>query len=140
MVQYVVRAGKFSGDEFSFLMPENGAARERIRRELDRCASHGGFALVTIAPPKRPRTTGKGSQNHHLNGHIMQLCAETGNSYDTVKGAVKMIAVEQMGFPYTTIAGHIVPQGESACGTEECAKLIEAAHILAADYGIILQE
>ena len=93
-----------------------------------------------MQPPKRPRTTGKDSQNHHLNGHIMQIVNETGNSYEVVKYCVKMIAVEQLGYPYKTIAGQIIPQPESESSTDECAKLIEAAHMLAADQGILLQE
>jgi len=115
--------------------------REAIRRELVKCRDkHNDYVLVTIQPPKRPRTTGDGSQNHHLNGHIMQICAETGNDYDAVKNAVKMLAVEQMGYPYTDFHGVITPKGESESSTDECAKLIEAAHILAADLGIILKE
>lgn len=32
-----------------------------------------------------------------------------------------------------------VPQSEAGCSTEECAKLIEAAHVWAAHHNIILQ-
>ena len=70
----------------------------------------------------------------------MQICNETGNSYEAVKNAVKMIAVEQMEYPYTDFHGVITPKPERECSTEECAKLIEASHILAADLGLILQE
>ena len=125
----------------AFAVPTDAAIREAIRRELVKCRDkHNDYVLVTIASPKRPRTTGDGSQNHHLNGHIMQICAETGNDYDVVKNAVKMIAVEQMGYPYTDFHGVITPKPESESSTDECAKLIEAAHILAADLGIILKE
>ena len=125
----------------AFAVPTDTAIREAIKRELVKCRDkHNDYVLVTIAPPKRPRTTGDGSQNHHLNGHIMQICVETGNDYDAVKNAVKMIAVEQMGYPYTDFHGVITPKSESESSTDECAKLIEAAHILAADLGIILRE
>jgi hypothetical protein len=70
----------------------------------------------------------------------MQICNITGNDYDAVKNAVKMIAVEQMGYPYTDFHGVITPKAESETDTSECAKLIEAAHILSADLGIILKE
>ncbi|ERF61719.1 hypothetical protein HMPREF0860_1574 [Treponema socranskii subsp. socranskii VPI DR56BR1116 = ATCC 35536] len=70
----------------------------------------------------------------------MQICNVTGNDYEAVKNAVKMIAVEQMGYPYTDFHGVITPKPESESSTDECAKLIEAAHILAADLGIILKE
>ena len=43
-------------------------------------------------------------------------------------------------YPYETIAGHIVLRRESDTNTAECALLIEAAHYIAADLGIILRE
>lgn len=140
MVQYVLKRVDIAG-RIAFEPPADSGAQEAIKRELRKCRDkHNDYVLVTIQPPKRPRTTGEGSQNHHLNGHIMQICNETGNDYDTVKQAVKMIAVENMGFPYRTIAGRIIPQHESESSTDECAKLIEAAHVLAAQLSIILQE
>ena len=140
MVQYVLKRVEITG-RIAFEPPADSSASEIIKRELRKCRDkHNDFVLVTLQPPKRPRTTGKDSQNHHLNGHIMQICNETGNDYESVKNAVKMIAVENMGYPYNTIGGHIIPQRERDCSTDECAKLIEAAHLLAADLGIILQE
>ena len=140
MVQYVLKLADIAG-HIALEPPTDPAARANIKHELTKCREkHNGFVLITMQPPKRPRTTGKDSQNHHLNGHIMQIVNETGNDYETVKYCVKMIAVENMAYPYKTIAGHIIPQPESQASTDECAKLIEAAHILAADLGIILQE
>lgn len=140
MVQYVLKRVTIAG-KIAFEVPQDTAARANIKHELEKCRDkYNDFVLVTMQPPKRPRTTGPESQNHHLNGHIMQIVNETGNNYEVVKYCVKMIAVEQMGYPYTTIAGHIIPQPESESSTDECAKLIEAAHMLAADQGIILQE
>lgn len=140
MVQYVLKRTFYAG-HIAFDLPQDAGAREAIRRELERCKNkNNDYVLVTMQPPKRPRTTGEGSQNHHLNGHIMQICNETGNDYDTIKYCVKMLAVEQMGYPYKTVAEHILPQPERQSSTDECAKLIEAAHVLAAELGIILQE
>lgn len=139
-MQYVLKRIEIAG-RIAFEPPADLGASERIRQELRKCRDkHSDFVLVTLQLPKRPRTTGEDSQNHHLNGHIMQICNETGNDYESVKNAVKMIAVENMGYPYNTIGGHIIPQRERDCSTDECAKLIEAAHLLAADLGIILQE
>lgn len=140
MVQYVLKRDNLRG-RIVFIPPENPAAQENIKHELRKCRDkYNDFVLVTMQPPKRPRTTGKDSQNHHLNGHIMQICNETGSDYETIKYCVKMIAVEQFGYPYRIIAGHIIPQPESASSTDECALLIEAAHMLAAQLSIILQE
>ena len=140
MVQYVLKRVNIAG-KIAFEPPSDLGANENIKRELCKCRDkHNDYVLVTIQPPKRPRTTGKDSQNHHLNGHIMQICAETGNDYDAVKDAVKMLAVSTMGYPYKTIGGQIVPQRERDASVDECALLIEAAHVLAADLGIILKE
>ena len=140
MVQYVLKRATVAG-KIAFIPPADSGAGEAIKRELRKCRdNHNDFVLLTIQPPKKPRTTGEGSQNHHLNGHIMQICNETGNSYNAVKDEVKRIAVEMMGYPYEIVHGHIHPQGESESSTEECAKLIEAAHVLAAEQGIILKE
>ena len=140
MVQYVLRRVDIAG-RIAFEPPADSGAQEAIKRELRKCRDkHHDYVLLTLQPPKRPRTTGEGSQNHHLNGHIMQICNETGSSYNAVKDEIKRIAVENMGYPYELVNGHIHPQGESECSTDECAKLIEAAHVLAADLCIILQE
>ena len=140
MVQYVLKRAFFAG-HIAFDLPQDAGAREAIRRELERCRDkNNDYVLVTLQPPKQPRTTGAYSQNHHLNGHIMQICNNTGSSYNAVKDEIKRIATEEMGYPYEEINGHIYPIGESESSTDECALLIEAAHVLAADLGIILQE
>ena len=140
MVQYVLKRAFFAG-HIAFDLPQDAGAREAIRRELTRCRDkNNDYVLLTMQPPKRPRTTGKDSQNHHLNGHIMQICQETGNTYDAIKYCVKMLAVEEMGYPYELIDGHIWPKSERESSTDECALLIEAAHVWAAHHGIILQE
>lgn len=140
MVQYVLRRVNIAG-RIAFEPPADDGANANIKHELRKCRDkHNDYVLVTLQPPKKPRTTGEGSQNHHLNGHIMQICNETYNSYAAVKDEVKRIAVETMGYPYEIVNGHIHPKGESDSSTDECALLIEAAHVLAADLGIILQE
>ena len=139
MVQYVLRRVNIAG-KIAFEPPADAGANENIKHELRKCRDkHNDYVLVTLQPPKRPRTTGKDSQNHLLNGIIVQICEETGNDYDSVKDAVKMIAVEQLAYPYKTIGGKIIPQRERDCSIEECSKLIEAAQMLAADLGIIVR-
>ena len=139
MVQYVLKRVTIAG-RIAFEPPVDKAADANIKHELRKCRDkYGDYVLVTMQPPKRPRTTGKDSQNHLLNGIIVQICEETGNDYDSVKDAVKMIAVEQLAYPYKTIGGKIIPQRERDCSVEECSKLIEAAQMLAADLGIIVR-
>ena len=139
MVQYVLKRVTIAG-RIAFEPPADKAADANIKHELRKCRDkYGDYVLVTMQPPKRPRSTGKDSQNHLLNGIIVQICEETGNDYDSVKDAVKMIAVEQFAYPYKTIGGKIIPQRERDCSVEECSKLIEAAQMLAADLGIIVR-
>ena len=140
MVQYVLRRVNIAG-KIAFEPPADDGANANIKHELRKCRDkHNDYVLVTIQPPKHRRTTGEHSQNHHLNGHIMQICNETKNSYNAVKDEIKRIATEEMGYPYEEINGHIHPIGEIKSSTDECAKLIEDARVLAADLGIILQE
>ena len=139
MVQYVLRRVNIAG-RIAFEPPADDGANANIKHELRKCRDkYGDYVLVTMQPPKRPRTTGENSQNHLLNGILVQICEETGNDYDSVKDAVKMIAVEQLAYPYKTIGGKIIPQRERDCSVEECSKLIEAAQMLAADLGIIVR-
>ena len=139
MVQYVLKRVTIAG-RIAFEPPADKAADANIKHELRKCRDkYNDYVLVTLQPPKKPRTTGENSQNHFLNGIIVQICEETGNDYDSVKDAVKMIAVEQLAYPYKTIGGKIIPQRERDCSVEECSKLIEAAQMLAADLGIIVR-
>lgn len=103
---------------------------------------------VTIRPQRKARSTGEKSQNKHLNGHIQQICQETGNDFQDVKEYIKSRAVS-MGYPMLTKPdGQIIvnpygePRGisEADSNTEECAILIEVAHMLASEYGIVLKE
>ena len=124
-----------------FEAPSEPELQEALRNILRTCQDkYNDYVSVTFKPPYKPRTTGKGSQNHHLNGHIMQICNVTGNDYETIKYCIKMTAAEQFGYPTQTVAGHVVPKRESDCDTSECAMLIEASHYLAAQLGIILRE
>lgn len=122
-------------------IPEDKGIQEALKKILVSCREkYNDFVQVTLKPPYRPRSTGARSQNHHLNGHIVQLCNITNHSYDEIKYCVKMKAVEALDYPYTIINGYLLPKSEHECDTEECAKLIEAAHLLAADWQIALKE
>jgi len=131
----------YSKGHLCFEVPHDPQLRTLLADLLTICSKKDAdYVSVTLRRPRKPRTTGPKSQNHHLNGHILQLCQETGNDYDSVKNAVKMLAVTQLGYPYVEIAGQIVPKKESDSSTEECALLIEATHLVAADLGLILRE
>jgi len=105
------------------------------------------FVTIRISNVHRPRSTGYGSQNHHLNGHIQQLAEYTGNHFEVVKLEVKNRAIG-MGYPMFVVDGRVKedihgrPMGisESDASVEECSLLIEAVHQLAAEIGYVLRE
>jgi len=101
--------------------------------------SRTNFFRVQISHPRRPRTTGEKSQNHHINGHIQQIALETGNDFETVKTYVKKQAVS-MGYPFDSFQGDIIPWSERRIDRQQAAILIEACHRLAAELGIFLTE
>jgi len=95
---------------------------------------------VRLDKPRRPRSTGKRSQNAHLNGHVQQIAAYTGDSFDDVKEHIKRESVA-MGYPvYTDSFGVVHVQSESECDTTECAMLIDTAHRIASFLGVELKE
>lgn len=109
-----------------------------LRQELDR--KRLSQAYVKLGKPRKPRTTGEYSQSHHLNGHVQQIAAETGDEFDDVKMEIKRRAIKR-GYPFRTDSfGNVVPQSEADCSTVECAMLIEEAHDVAAFLNIKLKE
>ena len=106
-----------------------------------------GFVTIRLSNVHRTRSTGERSQNHHINGHCQQIATETGNPFDVVKLEVKHRAID-MGYPMLHVNGEVKldlwgrPMGisEADSSVEECAILIEAAHMLAAELGIVLEE
>ena len=99
----------------------------------------GQFVRLTAEIWRKKRSTGPWSQNHHCNGHCQQISESTGQDFATVKAMAKIQAMD-MGYPFTTYKDRVIPKSEADCDTAECALLIEAAHMIAADLGIILQE
>ncbi len=120
----------------SFELPEMFRAAWWAMKENDK----SGYWNVRITKPKKPRTTGKKSQNTHANGHIQQICMETGNSFTAVKERMKELAVSR-GYPIETLPdGSIKPISEADIDTVEAGYLIDTIHQFADEYGIRLIE
>jgi hypothetical protein len=94
---------------------------------------------VTLKKPGRPRTTGAFSQSHCINGYCQQIATATGQDFDTVKMAMKRLAVSR-GYPFRTekFTGEIVPYSETEINTEQAAILIETIIQFASEYNIRL--
>ena len=99
-----------------------------------------GYWNVKISRPKRPRTTGPESQNHHFRGHCRDIIEQTGNSMTAVATAVKEHAVEFFGYPEDEVFGKMKPRSEADLDTVECGLLIDATHHFAAEWNYWLKE
>ena len=106
--------------------------RQSYNDMLEYCINkRGGYISVTFYPPRKPRSTGENSQNHHLNGHITQISQFTGEDFDYIKAHIKRTAIKR-GYPTrTTKLGDVEPISESDSTTEECAMLVETTHEVA---------
>lgn len=108
----------------------------------------GGFTGMKLIPPRTRRSTGKGSQNHHLNGHCQFIAMELGQPFEDVKKYVKQMAIDQGypiaedldGVPMVDLWGQSVPISEADASVEECGFAIEASHRFAVEYGLVLPE
>jgi len=116
-------------------------------QERDR-KSPAPYYTLKIDTPRKPRTTGEKSQNHHVNGHCQQIAQETGQPFEDVKKYAKQFAIT-MGYPILTgpdgepvndFWGKAQGISESDATTEDAAILIEAIHHLAAHLEIELRE
>lgn len=116
--------------------------------EIEECArTCKGRVHILVEPEKRIRSTGPGSQGHHLNGHIQQIAMFTGQPFEDIKKYVKQRAIDmgypmlkRLGQPVVDLWGQPVGISEADSTTAECALLIEQTHILASELGIILRE
>lgn len=120
---------------------------DEIKAAIRECDEAGKQVHILVEPEKRRRTTGAGSQSHHLNGHIQQIAMFTGQPFDDIKKYIKQQAIsmgypmlERFGNPVTDLWGNPVGISEKDSTTAQCALLIEATHMLAAELGIILME
>lgn len=105
------------------------------------------YLQVTFQAPFRPRSTGRGSQSHRINGFVAQIAAHTGDDFDTVKIRCKQRAIGR-GWPFVTMEEDIngvthefkVAKSEADASVEEAKFLIEAIEQYAGECGVILEE
>jgi hypothetical protein len=100
-----------------------------------------GYLKIGISKPGRPRTTGERSQNHAINGYCQQIAVETGQDFETVKQAMKRMAIGA-GYPFRTEAmtGEVIPFSESEIDSTQAAVLIQTIKRFAAEYQIRLRD
>ena len=100
----------------------------------------GSYISIILHPPRKPRTTGYKSQNHHFNSHCVQIAQEVGEDFDVVKMEIKKRAIKR-GYPTRTTKFHdLIPISESEASTVDCGHLIDQAHEVADFLGMKLKE
>ncbi len=134
-------------DHYSLKLPED--YKQAMHMLMKHCfEKKGGFCSFSIMPPRKARSTGKGSQSHHINGHCQQIAALIGQPFEDVKKYIKAQAVSR-GFPILEkedgtavldLWGNVQGISEADCSSEECSLLIEEVHQFAAEYNIKLRE
>ena len=95
---------------------------------------------VRIGRPRKPRTTGPLSQNHHFRGHCKDIMEQTGNSMTAVATELKEHAVEFFGYPEDEVFKKMKPRSEADLDTVEEGVLIDATHHFAAEWNFWLRE
>ena len=99
----------------------------------------GDVYTLEVVPYEEKRSTGPYSQNHHINGHIQQLAAAQNVTCAVMKRYVKIRAAE-MGYPSEVWRGVVEFKSEAKATVEEARLLIDAAHLIASEYGLTLYE
>lgn len=137
------------------LSPEEAVeAQEYIKwyegkKNVHTTAGYGALYRVSFRRPVKPKSTGAHSQNAHFNGHVAQIAEETGNDFADVKMYIKKQAMRR-GYPpmfsedgdivFSMNDGEPIPQSEKDATSDQANMLIEEAHVLAAELGILLKE
>ena len=134
-------------DLISFELPPE--YRTEYAMLVKQAAEKGDYWRASLEPWRKKRSTGEKSQNHHFNSHVQQIAQETGNDFADVKLFVKRQAMRD-GLPaktrpdgsivYSLTDGEPVPISEADMDTQQCYWCIEVCHLIAAEFGVTLQE
>ena len=112
---------------------------EGYQLSIDALADKNERLTVSISKPRKPRTTGPGSQNSHAFGHCSQIAQETGHEVYEIEYIAKVRAIKR-GYPVSTCLGVQVVKSQKDIDTVECGYLIDEYHAIAAENGIKLRE
>jgi len=116
--------------------------REAVRVLLMNCeAKYKATVGMKLFEPFRLRSTGWKSQNHHLHGHIRQLCETTGYTMGELKQIVKEETPSwPVTFPEFRGKRRTVYASEADVSIEVESEAIEITHRIAFDLGVRLIE
>jgi len=107
-----------------------------------------GYISFVFSPPRKPRTTGRNSQNTKLYFIMQDIAMFTGQPVEEIKEFVKSSAIDR-GYPpmigddgkiVLNVWGRARGMSESDASTEDETLLIDQAYQLAAEYDVPLRE
>ena len=108
-----------------------------------------GYCRIRIEKPRKPRTTGKRSQNNNVRGTARQIHNHSGQGIESIIEYAKCKAVDEgiipaledeNGMSIRNPWGYVRGTGESTWSTIEAAGVIEILRGIANDMGIKLKE
>jgi hypothetical protein len=95
---------------------------------------------LELMPPFKHRSTGYKSQNHRINGFVMQLANHTGYSFDELKYWIKQQSMSE-GYPSKYAPnGDLMPISESEASVQDAIILIGTIERIAAELNFVLKE
>ncbi len=128
-----------SGSDISFAKPKDMTPLAVLLEKAE--AKCGGYVSLRLDLPHRPRTTGWKSQNHHLRGHVRQLCGYTGFTMQEMMQAIKEECPNwPVDFKEFRGKRRTVYASEADINVEICSEAIEITHRIAADLAVRLVE
>ena len=96
---------------------------------------------ITLKEPEKRRTTGRGSQNNHIHGHVAQMARETGDGdVERMLFVFKKMAIGR-GYPFwVDDDGNQIPRSLTKVTAKQAGCLIDTIHQEADELGIRLKE
>lgn len=127
----------------------DGSMIAPVWKLIERLEKKNLIPIVEIYAPHRPRSTGPHSQCNHINGHVQDICAYTGDDFNDMKVFLKRRAMGR-GFPpmtnpdgsivYSRLDGEPLPMSEADASVEQAATILDAVHQFSDEEEVYLTE
>ena len=129
-------------NSIQLLISDKQKYTEWLKLQTTALEKKGGYLTCTVELPKRPRTTGEGSQNSHIHGHCGNIAEQLNMDKEHVYEAIKRMAVGTFGYPtwLNPMDGKEEPLPQHYASVEQASLLIEMCHHFADSNRLWLME
>lgn len=98
---------------------------------------HASYMSLRLGLPRKPRTTGRKSQNTKIHGIVDVWVSQFGNDHDTTYHTLKRMAMNDGEYPFDEMFdGGREPRSETKLSTVEAARFIEWLIYKSAEWGV----